>query len=161
MSNSQLPKAPGRPYRHLADAKKKTRGLPVSQLLFYYCLTRAPFPCLVPLSRTSPPPIPTSSSQGRPCASSAWSCLKLPHTRRCLSRFAMLSFLCPCIAISPAARRGRFAAAQNTNLRGIVSRWDRLLIFGACNLGALACFVICIFLFPAISVASPRKLVVL
>ncbi|KAK4131937.1 SFT2-domain-containing protein [Trichocladium antarcticum] len=42
-----------------------------------------------------------------------------------------------------------------------LSRWDRLLIFGACNLGALACFVICIFLFPAISVASPRKLVVL
>ncbi|KAK3941877.1 Got1/Sft2-like family-domain-containing protein [Diplogelasinospora grovesii] len=43
----------------------------------------------------------------------------------------------------------------------VLSRWDRLLIFGACNLAALACFVICIFLFPAISVARPRKLVIL
>ncbi|KAH6636705.1 Got1/Sft2-like family-domain-containing protein [Chaetomium tenue] len=42
-----------------------------------------------------------------------------------------------------------------------LSQWDRLLIFGACNLGALACFVICFFLFPVISVAKPRKLVVL
>ncbi|KAL2258761.1 hypothetical protein VTK26DRAFT_7800 [Humicola hyalothermophila] len=42
-----------------------------------------------------------------------------------------------------------------------LSRWDRLLIFGACNLAALACFTLCIFLFPAISLARPRKLVVL
>jgi hypothetical protein len=42
-----------------------------------------------------------------------------------------------------------------------VSRWDRLLIFGACNLAALACFVICFFLFPVIGLAQPRKLVVL
>ncbi|KAG7292271.1 hypothetical protein NEMBOFW57_002306 [Staphylotrichum longicolle] len=42
-----------------------------------------------------------------------------------------------------------------------LSRWDRLLIFGACNLGALACFVICFFLFPIISLGKPRKLVVL
>jgi hypothetical protein len=42
-----------------------------------------------------------------------------------------------------------------------VSRWDRLLIFGACNLGALACFVICFALFPVISLGRPRKLVVL
>ncbi|AEO65739.1 uncharacterized protein THITE_2077070 [Thermothielavioides terrestris NRRL 8126] len=42
-----------------------------------------------------------------------------------------------------------------------LSRWDRLLIFGACNLGALACFVICFALFPLISLGRPRKLVVL
>ncbi|KAK3383867.1 Got1/Sft2-like family-domain-containing protein [Lasiosphaeria ovina] len=42
----------------------------------------------------------------------------------------------------------------------VLSRWDRLLIFGACNLAALACFVLCIFLFPALSL-KPRKLVVL
>lgn len=55
----------------------------------------------------------------------------------------------------------RLAPATKTNQRDIVSQWDRLLIFGACNLGALACFVICFFLFPVISVAKPRKLVVL
>lgn len=42
-----------------------------------------------------------------------------------------------------------------------MSRWDRLLIFGACNLGALACFAICFFLFPVISLGKPRKLVIL
>ncbi|KAL2019232.1 hypothetical protein VTK56DRAFT_9959 [Thermocarpiscus australiensis] len=42
-----------------------------------------------------------------------------------------------------------------------LSRWDRLLIFGACNLAALACFVICFALFPVISLGRPRKLVIL
>ncbi|KAK1757614.1 protein transport protein SFT2 [Echria macrotheca] len=42
----------------------------------------------------------------------------------------------------------------------VLSRWDRLLIFGACNLGALACFVICFALFPVLSI-RPRKLAVL
>ncbi|KAK4212802.1 Got1/Sft2-like family-domain-containing protein [Rhypophila decipiens] len=42
-----------------------------------------------------------------------------------------------------------------------LSRWDRLLIFGACNLAALACFVICFFLFPVIALGRPRKLVIL
>ncbi|KAK0656066.1 Got1/Sft2-like family-domain-containing protein [Cercophora newfieldiana] len=41
-----------------------------------------------------------------------------------------------------------------------LSRWDRMLIFGACNVGAAACFVICFFLFPVLSL-KPRKLVVL
>ncbi|KAF0318728.1 golgi traffic protein [Colletotrichum asianum] len=41
-----------------------------------------------------------------------------------------------------------------------LSRWDRLLIFGACNLGALACFVICFALFPVLSL-RPRKFVIL
>ncbi|KXH42177.1 hypothetical protein CNYM01_12667 [Colletotrichum nymphaeae SA-01] len=41
-----------------------------------------------------------------------------------------------------------------------LSRWDRLLIFGACNLGALACFVICFALFPVVAV-RPRKFVIL
>lgn len=41
-----------------------------------------------------------------------------------------------------------------------LSRWDRLLVFGACNLGALACFVICFALFPVLSV-RPRKFVIL
>jgi hypothetical protein len=52
-------------------------------------------------------------------------------------------------------------SGQETNRRYTVSRWDRLLIFGACNLGALACFVICFALFPVMSLAKPRKLVVL
>ena len=30
----------------------------------------------------------------------------------------------------------------------IVSRWDRLLIFGACNVGALICFLLCFLLLP-------------
>ncbi|KAJ9157636.1 Protein transport protein SFT2 [Pleurostoma richardsiae] len=42
----------------------------------------------------------------------------------------------------------------------VLSRWDRLLIFAACNLGALACFVICFALFPVLSV-RPRKFVIL
>lgn len=41
-----------------------------------------------------------------------------------------------------------------------VNRWDRLMIFGACNLGALACFVICFFLFPVLSL-KPSKFVIL
>ncbi|KAF4977622.1 hypothetical protein FZEAL_5883 [Fusarium zealandicum] len=42
----------------------------------------------------------------------------------------------------------------------VLSRWDRLLIFGACNLAALACFVICFTLFPVLSL-KPRKFVIL
>ncbi|KAH8905582.1 SFT2-domain-containing protein [Coniochaeta sp. PMI_546] len=42
----------------------------------------------------------------------------------------------------------------------VLSRWDRLLIFGACNIGALACFVICFALFPVLSL-KPRKFVIL
>jgi len=41
-----------------------------------------------------------------------------------------------------------------------LSRWDRLLIFGACNVGAAVCFIICFFLFPVLA-PKPRKLVVL
>lgn len=42
----------------------------------------------------------------------------------------------------------------------VLSRWDRMLIFGACNIGALACFILCFTLFPVLSL-KPRKLVVL
>jgi hypothetical protein len=41
-----------------------------------------------------------------------------------------------------------------------VSRWDRILAFAACNLGALACFVVCFTLFPVLSL-RPRKFAVL
>ncbi|CAG8380907.1 unnamed protein product [Penicillium salamii] len=41
-----------------------------------------------------------------------------------------------------------------------LSRWDRMLIFGACNLGAAVCFMICFFLFPVLSL-KPRKFAVL
>ncbi|KAJ5131844.1 hypothetical protein N7448_006002 [Penicillium atrosanguineum] len=41
-----------------------------------------------------------------------------------------------------------------------LSRWDRLLIFGACNLGAAVCFLICFFLFPVLTL-KPRKFAVL
>jgi hypothetical protein len=42
----------------------------------------------------------------------------------------------------------------------VLSRWDRLMVFGACNLAALACFVICFFLFPVLSL-RPTKFVTL
>lgn len=42
----------------------------------------------------------------------------------------------------------------------VLSRWDRLLVFGVCNLAALACFVICFTLFPVLSL-RPRKFVIL
>ncbi|KAI4097318.1 MAG: hypothetical protein LQ344_000417 [Seirophora lacunosa] len=41
-----------------------------------------------------------------------------------------------------------------------LSRWDRLLVFGACNAAALVCFVICFALFPVLSV-RPRKFAIL
>ncbi|KAI5862684.1 SFT2-domain-containing protein [Durotheca rogersii] len=41
-----------------------------------------------------------------------------------------------------------------------LSRWDRMLIFGACNLGALACFILCFVLWPVL-MATPRKFVIL
>jgi len=41
-----------------------------------------------------------------------------------------------------------------------VSRWDRILIFGACNLGALACFVLVFALWP-IMMAKPKKFAIL
>lgn len=41
-----------------------------------------------------------------------------------------------------------------------LSRWDRLLIFGGCNLGALACFIICFALAPALAL-RPRKFAIL
>jgi len=41
-----------------------------------------------------------------------------------------------------------------------MSRWDRLLVFAGCNLGALACFVICFALFPVLSL-RPRKFAIL
>lgn len=42
----------------------------------------------------------------------------------------------------------------------IVSRWDRILVFGALNLAALALFVICFTLFPVLSI-RPRKFAIL
>ncbi|KAL8629411.1 hypothetical protein Q9189_004861 [Teloschistes chrysophthalmus] len=41
-----------------------------------------------------------------------------------------------------------------------LSRWDRLLVFGACNAGAVVCFVICFALFPVLSL-RPRKFAIL
>ena len=42
----------------------------------------------------------------------------------------------------------------------LVSRWDRLLVFGACNVAALACFVLCFALFPILW-PVPRKFAIL
>lgn len=42
----------------------------------------------------------------------------------------------------------------------VLSRWDRLLIFGACNLAALACFFVC-FTFTLFPLFNPRKFVTL
>ncbi|PLB43968.1 SFT2 domain protein [Aspergillus steynii IBT 23096] len=41
-----------------------------------------------------------------------------------------------------------------------LSRWDRMLVFVACNLGAAVCFLICFFLFPVLSL-KPRKFAIL
>ncbi|EPE26897.1 hypothetical protein GLAREA_02811 [Glarea lozoyensis ATCC 20868] len=41
-----------------------------------------------------------------------------------------------------------------------LSRWDRLLVFTGCNLGALACFVICFVLWP-VMMTRPRKFAIL
>ncbi|XHF97124.1 hypothetical protein AWENTII_000725 [Aspergillus wentii] len=41
-----------------------------------------------------------------------------------------------------------------------LNRWDRMLIFFACNVGAALCFVICFFLFPVLSL-KPRKFAIL
>ncbi|KAL8719896.1 MAG: hypothetical protein Q9225_003155 [Loekoesia sp. 1 TL-2023] len=41
-----------------------------------------------------------------------------------------------------------------------LSRWDRLLVFGACNAAAIVCFVICFALFPVLSL-RPRKFAIL
>jgi len=41
-----------------------------------------------------------------------------------------------------------------------LSRWDRILIFSGCNLGALACFVLCFALWP-IMMGRPRKFAIL
>jgi len=41
-----------------------------------------------------------------------------------------------------------------------LSRWDRLLVFGGCNLAALACFIICFALFPVLTL-KPRKFAIL
>ncbi|KAI0136274.1 Got1/Sft2-like family-domain-containing protein [Xylariales sp. AK1849] len=42
----------------------------------------------------------------------------------------------------------------------VLSRWDRLLVFGGCNIAALACFVLCFALWP-ILIAKPRKFAIL
>jgi len=42
----------------------------------------------------------------------------------------------------------------------VLSRWDRLLVFAACILGAAVCFVVAFFLMPVL-VLKPRKFVVL
>lgn len=49
---------------------------------------------------------------------------------------------------------------READLCHIVSRWDRLLIFGGCNIGALACFVLCFALWP-IMMGKPRKFAIL
>lgn len=41
-----------------------------------------------------------------------------------------------------------------------LSRWDRLLIFAGCNIGALVCFFVCIFFWPVIA-TRPSKFVLL
>jgi len=41
-----------------------------------------------------------------------------------------------------------------------LSRWDRMLIFAGCNLGALACFVIVFVLWP-VMMAKPKKFAIL
>lgn len=55
-----------------------------------------------------------------------------------------------------------FLALIYTNylVRVTVSRWDRLLVFGACNLAALVCFILCFALLPILW-PVPRKFAIL
>ena len=48
----------------------------------------------------------------------------------------------------------------DTSFLALVSRWDRLLVFGACNAASLACFVLCFALFPILW-PVPRKFAIL
>jgi hypothetical protein len=64
-----------------------------------------------------------------------------------------LDIMLPVLVSSPRLTNGVFVGC-------LVSRWDRLLIFGACNLGALVCFVICFAMWPYL-IAKPRKFVIL
>ena len=48
----------------------------------------------------------------------------------------------------------------DTSILALVSRWDRLLVFGACNAASLACFVLCFALFPILW-PVPRKFAIL
>ncbi|KAI5819814.1 Got1/Sft2-like family-domain-containing protein [Pyronema omphalodes] len=57
------------------------------------------------------------------------------------------------------AAQGRQVVEEEGGLLNL-SRWDRMLAFTICNLGAAACFVICFFLFPVLSL-RPRKFAVL
>ncbi|RKF58931.1 Protein transport protein SFT2 [Erysiphe neolycopersici] len=60
--------------------------------------------------------------------------------------------------------RGAFLPARNRREEEdawfVLSRWDRILIFSGCNIGALVCFVICFALWP-IMMAKPRKFAIL
>ncbi|KAI5808721.1 Got1/Sft2-like family-domain-containing protein [Peziza echinospora] len=58
------------------------------------------------------------------------------------------------------AREQQQQRAEEESCIMIVSRWDRILAFTICNLGALACFVICFALFPVLTL-KPRKFAVL
>jgi hypothetical protein len=52
------------------------------------------------------------------------------------------------------------SAQQESGAWFALSRWDRLIIFGCCILGAAACFVMAFVLMPVL-VLKPRKFVVL
>lgn len=97
-------------------------------------------------------------SRCRTCAAFAFPCLShqvAEHVdgggRGGYSRFTLLSIHVHF------GDHGRYSTA---NEHSTVSRWDRMLIFAACNLGALACFVLAFALFPVLSL-KPRKLVIL
>jgi hypothetical protein len=150
MSNSQPPRAQGRLYRRRVAARRKKRGLPVSQLgLFLLSHSHATFPCLrLPMDGQT-------YDAGHVLALHVVMSQTAPPLMGCAVWTLLLPF-------SPGlSLHVELLGARDTNRRYTVSRWDRLLIFGACNLGALACFVICFALFPVMSLAKPRKLVVL
>lgn len=77
----------------------------------------------------------------------------------CMARCSFHAY--PQKILNKAPTKIRCTSATDTDRAdSIVSRWDRLLIFGGCNLAALACFVICFALFPVLSL-KPRKFAIL
>jgi hypothetical protein len=61
---------------------------------------------------------------------------------------------------SSLSHRGQRRSETRANASRIVSRWDRLLIFGGLNLAAVALFVVAFTLMPVLAL-KPRKFVIL
>jgi len=93
-------------------------------------------------------------------ASSSAVAVPLQQTRRQATRRLRVPCLKAAHEHTVSALPHLSSETDDSCLRWTVSRWDRMLVFAGCNLGALACFVICFALFPLV-VHKPSKFVLL